>query len=366
MPFNFQQEDDFGSGLAKGATQGLQNFVMPAVEDRQKSKLALQMMNAKIDAEQQARIAEQQSEAGIQSQQFQAHQAAATIPQDEMTDMQNQFGGVLKAIQNHSPIPVLDASNIKTPQGQAAYLKQFGDLSQGLSMAGRYDKPVVHTVTDPITGKQTFVAVDPFTGSPTWTGEGGTAAATAKSLAVGRAAYFKLNSMADEKEKEISSFANSSTPLSAALQQGQLTLAQLVNTNPDAKAVLDQLPFAGMQLERSYLGGLPRSQQMQGSGSNYLFNLNDTVTPPGGVPNPNGGPNIIGSFNLKMQNMRRLGFSAARDAYSTAGRLPDADIVDPDQTQAPAQGQPKLSASGFAQWQAQRDAMKNAPKPQGN
>lgn len=314
MPFNFAEQPNFGSGLAQGATNALENI--------QQNKLGLQLLNAKIAGERANTAASQQNESTLQEQAAVATQKRDTVAPEEMNAIQGQMNGIMSAIQQHKPVPPLDASQVTSQPGQQMLVKQWGDLAQGLSQQARYDKPTVHMITDPITGQQTYVGVDPITGQETWRANGGTGAAAAKAQTSGRATYFKMMNMADSKEKEITQFANSSTPVQAAMQAGTLTLQQLLSSNPDVKATLDQLPFTGMAMDKTYLGGLPRSQQLQGAGSNYLFNLNDTVSPIGSA-HP-------GSFNIKMQNARRLGYQAAQDGYATTGTLIAPDIIDPD------------------------------------
>lgn len=335
MPFNFAPQDNFGSGLAKGAESALQNFIMPGMQAREQSKLALQMLNARIDKEQQAKQGEMTFASGLQ-----------TVPQDEMQNIQSQIGNVLTAAQQHKPIPTLDSSGIKTAQGQQMYLKQFGDVTQALAQQARMDKPVVHMTTDPITGKQTYVGVDPFSGHQTWEAEGGTGASTAKAIQGARSTYFKIANTADTLENRITQLANSQGPLQAALQAGSLTLGQLASSDPASKALMDQLPFMGMSLDKTMLGGLPRAQKMQASGAEYQFTPNDTVQPRG-AQHP-------GSFNLKMNNMRQFGYDGAKATYASVGRLPDSDIQDPNANGAtPPSSQSKNPVdSGFAAWKA--------------
>lgn len=51
MGFNQGQQDNFGSGLASGATKGLNDFFIEPEKERQKSKLELQMLSKRIEME---------------------------------------------------------------------------------------------------------------------------------------------------------------------------------------------------------------------------------------------------------------------------------------------------------------------------
>jgi hypothetical protein len=330
MPFNFPQEDNFASGLAKGASGALENFVMPSLQQRQTSKLALQMMNAKMEAEQSARLAEQSHAAQLEQAGQIAAQERSVIPSNEMQEIAKQTGAMMSAASQHQPLPAWDFRQIKSAPGQQTAMRAVQDTAEVLGRSVGV-RPIHVTTTDPL-GNDVVHLLDPL-GQEISHSTVGLSPKAAANLAKADQAHLELNAMADRLESAIGSFQSADSATGSAWQAGKLTLNQLLTSDPHAKAFIDALPQDALSLDKATNGTVRSSPQLSAMTAPAIFSMNDTLP----------------TTALKLKRMRQIAYDNLKSVYQSNGPTPlPSYAVDPN-VQAAAAMAPAMT-------QAQRQA----------
>lgn len=352
MPFNFAPQENFGSGLAKGASSALENFVMPELATRNQSKLSLQMLSQKLGMEAQQKQGEMQ---------FQ--QQLGNLPPEEMNAYGSAANGAAQALQNGSAMPAIDLSNFKTTQGQQAAQKLTGDILNASAASMRMNHPVPITSLDEFGNKQTQF-FNPKNQQPLGAPiqEGPTGPTVAK-LQAASTQFNQIHNMVQSLKTDVlgdgtpqnPGIIHSDSNLAGRLAQGaRLTMGDIMDSNsPAAKAFMDSLPSKTIMYSKVMNGsGRPPSVPILEKEGNRFFKRDDGIE----------------DFIRKADMMDNDGLDLGSGAYQASGqKLPAvmAQMMARRMPQNTAPQQPKISASGFAAWKAARDAAEKVPKVQG-
>lgn len=337
MAIQPHQYENGASGFVGGLNKSFNDFVVEPEKERVKSKLALQMESKRLEME---------NAASMQKAQF--SQNLNQIPEGEMASIGTQTGAVLNAIKNGGAIPTVDFSGLQTVPGQQAALKTFGELATAMTARQKMNKPVAYRVPDPQTGKIVTKFIDPYTQEVVATMDGGYSHEAENRIAGGRAAYFNMRNYADTTEKQISQFITANNGLSALAQKGLLTLNQITQSDPKAKAFIDNLGFSAATLDKRVLGSIKSGgQALQEKTAGAILNPGDTWP----------------VVQQKMALLREAAVDQVKSAYQTHGVPMPSDIPELAQQEKPVAPEkaagPTLSAADFSAWRSAR----NAPKP---
>lgn len=239
MPFNFAPQENFGSALASGLSD--------QINQRTQSKLKLQMESQKIGMQQAAdsALSAQQAQQGLQSQKF--GQQLNTMPPDQFSTIMKQAAAQHAAMLRGEPPPEFDFSTISHPMAQQAAVK-LAENANSTGGAVRMDK------IDNGDGTFSFSKFNTKTGTYLGTTPPmGTTNDQAKMQNVARQEYLGTNSLADELQKASDHFS-ATTAGKALLGKPNAALNTITQTDPDLQAYQSTVNSIAAELGKKNTG----------------------------------------------------------------------------------------------------------------
>lgn len=304
--------DYFGTGLGKSLSEG--------IEQADKTRLSYAMQARKMELDLQQKRAEQEAAYQLQQQympgitasneqaKIKAQSEQNNIPPDEFNIVSNMLSRAAESVASGGKIPPIDFSKIKSTQGQQFAREGLKDLFGSRALAGAGLQAI--TVTNP-DGTQTVDFVNKHTGQTVHTTDKGVAPNVVKDLTAGRKAYFAFKNFADRNQKDLMDIVTAKTGIGGLAQAGKLTLNEISQFNPAAKAFIDQLPYDSASLDKATLGTVRvGGQKMIEKTQDAIFRKNDTLD----------------TVLKKMSRFRQLGVEELTSRYDAAAQPYPKDI----------------------------------------
>lgn len=329
MPFNFESQPNFGSGLASGASETLKDFVMPQEAAKSQSKLALQMMNEKVRSEMMARETEMQQQAQLSQAAAQAAQERESIPADQYKRATDQINAYHTSLRNGEVPKPIDIDGITHPAAQAMVDRMITSSDS----SGNLTHPME------IDGRQMLVTVNKAGNVLKKTDMGLTKEAN-KMIQQATAQYGEADALLKNIGDTTNGFIKATGMTELPAQYATLKFNQLAQLNPQAKAYFDNTTNYAMRIEKLITGNSRVPEALIMSAKNSIPNMDDTFD----------------TANQKLANLRGI-FDTIKSSTLNAYRTNPSEILKDfdqdhfgglnprDRTVSPAAGQPSLSGN---------------------
>lgn len=306
--------------MATSFGEGLSDSLSKGIEEADKTRLEYAMQARKMQLDLQQKQAEKEAEYKLQQQympgitanteqaKLAAQQGQNNIPPNEFNVITSMLSKAAESVASGGKIPAMDFSQIKSTQGQQFAREGLKDLFGSRALSGAGLQAV--TITNP-DGTQTVEFIDKRTGKTVHTTDKGVAPNVVKDLTAGRKAYFAFKNFADRNQKDLMDIVTAKTGLQGIAQAGKLTLNDIAQFNPAAKAFIDQLPYDSASLDKATLGTVRvGGQKMIEKTQDAIFRKNDTLD----------------TVLNKMDRFRKLGVDEVTSRYDAAAQPYPKDI----------------------------------------
>lgn len=343
--------------MANFYSGGLANSLAEGIDKADETRLKYTMMNKQMEMDLAKKKAETESGYQLQAQyapgieaakktaELGAQAEAQNIPKDEFTRIASILSSAANSVAQGKPVEGLDFTGISSTQGQQAALNGIKEIltSKGLQGQGLQ---FIHQVNPD--GTVTTVGVNRKNGQPVSNYNTGVSPKAASDIAAGRHSYFALKHFADYTQQKLHQFVTANDMLSSAYQRGTLTLNQLTQASPEAKAFIDQLPYDAASLDKTTLGSVRvGGMKMIDATKDAIFNKGDTLQ----------------TVDQKMQHFRDLGMRELRGQYDAHTMQYPKDVPEAQQysgQSAWTQQQPGVQPSQPGQPQSAQSAGQQA------